>query len=144
MILKQLNLGLQSVGMMRESIDPESERVVRNLNSNLEIIHAFENNPGLEENIEQSLRPAKILVQTVLSRLSLKDTKIELFEPANEEEMESLEFALSVFESSIKSLSSFANISKFPKFNKFYESHCKSRTYSFQIKKCSDPFMSVS
>ena len=46
---------------------------------------------------------------------------------------------LSVFESGIKSLSSSANISKFPKFNKFYESHCKSRTYSFQIKKCSDP-----
>ena len=31
------NLGLQSVGMMRESMDPESERVIRNLISNLEI-----------------------------------------------------------------------------------------------------------
>ena len=56
------NLGLQSVSMMRESMDPELERVIRHLNSNLKIRNAFENNPVLEEKIEQSLRPAKSLV----------------------------------------------------------------------------------
>ena len=64
-------------------MDPESERVIRNLNSILEIRNAFENYQGLEEKIEQSLRPVKSLVQTVLSRLSLKDKKFELFETAN-------------------------------------------------------------
>ena len=70
---------------MCESINPESKRVIRNLNSNLEIRRRFENNPGLKEKIEQSLRPAKSLVQTALSRLSLKDKMFELFEPANKE-----------------------------------------------------------
>ena len=56
------NLGLQSVSMMRESMDPELERVIRHLNSNLKIRNAFENNPVLEEKTEQSLRPEKSLV----------------------------------------------------------------------------------
>ena len=39
---------------------------------------------------EQIIRPAKFFVKTVLSRLSLKDKKFELFEPANKEEMKSV------------------------------------------------------
>ena len=59
------NFGLQSVGKMRESMDPESERIIRNLNSNLEIRNAFENNPELKEKIEQNLRPTKFISYSI-------------------------------------------------------------------------------
>ena len=64
-----------------------ASRWILNWRESLEILtqiwKSFENNPGLAENLEQSLCPAKSLVQTVLSRLSLKDKKIQPFEPAN-------------------------------------------------------------
>ena len=60
-----------------------------------------------------------LLYKLYICVLSLTGKKYELFEPAKEEETESLESTLSIFESNIKFLSLCANVSKFRKFKKF-------------------------
>ena len=53
------NLGLQGIGMMRQQMTPENERVMRNLNSTDEIRKAFQTHPNLEKSLEESLKSYK-------------------------------------------------------------------------------------
>ena len=62
-----------------------------------------------------SLEPAKLLVETVLTRLSLKDKKFKIFSAATDNEIENLKKSLSVFDKNINSLESSVDLKKFPK-----------------------------
>ena len=44
------NLGFQSVGLMRQSMNPETERIIKNLNSTADIRKAFTMHKDLEKN----------------------------------------------------------------------------------------------
>ena len=48
------NLGLQSVGMMRQKMSPDMENLVKNCNSNEELRKATERHSGLKEALDES------------------------------------------------------------------------------------------
>ena len=90
------NLGFQSVGLMPQSMIPETKRIIKNLNSTADIRKAFTTHKDLEKKLIDSLEPAKCLVETVLTRLSLKDKKFKIFSAATDNEIENLKKSLSV------------------------------------------------
>ena len=120
-------------------MNPETERIIKNLNSTADIRKAFSMHKDLEKKLIDSLEPAKSLVETILTRLSLKDKKFKIFSAATDNEIENLKKSLSVFDKNINSLESSVDLKKFPKFYNFFKSHCNCRTYIFQIRKCIDP-----
>ena len=65
------NLGFQGVGLKRQTMNSDSERVIKNLNCTAEIRKAFPNHKDLETDLQDSMRPAKSLVEIILSCLSL-------------------------------------------------------------------------
>ena len=73
------NLGFQSVGLMCQSMNPETERIIKNLNSTADIQIAFTMHKDLEKKLIDSLEPAKCLVETVLTHLSLKIRNLRYF-----------------------------------------------------------------
>ena len=59
-------------------------------------------------------------------------------EPADSEQIGRLEEGLSTLDENLKNAKSLIEADKFPKFKEFYDKHCVSRTYFFQVRKYSD------
>ena len=56
----------------------------------------------------------------------------------SDNEITSFIATLKVFDPNIDTMIAKKDLSKFPKFKEFFDSHCVSRTYYFQVKKCLD------
>jgi len=88
-IMSILNIGLQSVGVMRQKRQ-SFEEALKQCN-NLMSIHGFgEENPTLEEEVLDAVAPMKALLQGIFIRLHLADHRFETFEAATKLAMEEL------------------------------------------------------
>ena len=126
------NLGLQSVGMMRTKQDDEFEKIIRKCNGNEDIRKQCEESESFKTSFLQSIETPRELLEEVLSHLSLKDNQFKIIKPATENEMEDLIESLSALNVNVDSINSVSDIKR------FYEKHCVSRTYFFQVFKCDD------
>ena len=64
------NLGMQSIGMMRQKMSPDKENLVKNCNSNEELRKATKRHSGLKEVLDESLSVPTDLLKSVFSQLS--------------------------------------------------------------------------
>jgi len=87
-IMSILNLGLQSVGLMRSKMNDQSEKLLSKCNTMNEIRKITEENPTLKKDITESLQDLIHLVSNVFKRQFLKDEPFETFTAASETEME--------------------------------------------------------
>ena len=71
-----LNLGLQSVGLMRKECTPSAEATLKNCNSLQQIRLAVASEPSLAGEIADSIEPVKLLIFELFQRLRLKEKKI--------------------------------------------------------------------
>ena len=71
------NLGLQSVGIMRQKMSADMEERIRNCNSNEELRKAIEQHEELKPFLENSLSVLIDLFNSVFSKLSLKDKRFQ-------------------------------------------------------------------
>ena len=67
------NLGLQGIGLMREKMNSEIEKLISKCNSNDDIRKIYDENRKFTETVNNSVQPIKELIEDVLTRLSLKD-----------------------------------------------------------------------
>ena len=81
------NIGLQSVGLMRQAVHPDKERLIKNLNSNAEIRKACEGNEELEKVLAESIKVPTQFLSNIFSELFLKGNKFNIIEPAFEDEV---------------------------------------------------------
>ena len=130
------NLGLQSVGMMRQKMSPDMENLVKNCNSNEELRKATERHSGLKEALDESLSVPIDLLKSVFSQFSLKNEKFKIFEPALAEELAKYKLKDEIFDKSIADLEKKESLQLYPNFSNFLNTHCTSRTYYFHIFKC--------
>ena len=82
-----LNIGLQSVGVMRQKTQ-SCEDQLKNCNSLASIRKLELSTPCLAEEVIDAVTPTKILLQDVITRLHLKDHKFETSEAASKSEIE--------------------------------------------------------
>ena len=130
------NQGLQSVGMMRKRMIPDMEKLIKNCNSNEEIRKAIARHDCLELAIEESLKASTDLLERVFSKLSLRNKKFKIYEPASADELSGYELS-DPFDEDISDLQKKENIKKYPKFHEFLNTHTTRRTYYFHVFKCS-------
>ena len=96
--------------MMRQSMKPEYEKIIKSLNSTEEARRAFHSHPQ-EANLEKSLKYSKDLVESSLQKLSLKDKKFTIYEPASQSDISDLQDCLKVpFDESIVDLGEVSQI----------------------------------
>ncbi len=137
-IMSLLNLGLQSIGLMREVMPEEFEALLSNCGSMSDIRKKAELNPGLKNKLLESLKPVKDLMSSVFNRLELKGQAFGKYESASQAHMDELwslitskvDATLSPTETTKK-----ANAQK-QDFQNFLNTHCRIRHYMFSIKKC--------
>jgi hypothetical protein len=89
-IMSILNLGLQSVGLMRQKMGQEFEDLIEGCNSMEAIREAAIKEPRLKKELKQSLQPTIDLVNSIFHRQSLKDRPFKTFEAATEQEIDNL------------------------------------------------------
>ena len=87
-IMSILNLGLQSVGLMRTKMNDESEKLISKGGTMSEICKIAEENPSLKRDLIASLQAPIHLISDVFNRQSLKDEPFETFTTASETEIE--------------------------------------------------------
>lgn len=90
-VMSILNLGLQSVGLMRKECEHASEDLLKNCNSLKQIRAAVQRNPNLANEIADSIEPVKVLLSELFLRLSLKGRSMKMGVPATREEMKEFE-----------------------------------------------------
>ena len=89
-IMSLLNLGLQSVGVMREKMSDENEQLIKNCNSMAEIRKSAAKNSGLADAFTDSMQPPLCLLTEVTKRLKLKDKPVQVETPCTKQEIEDL------------------------------------------------------
>ena len=132
-VMSVLNIGLQSVGVMRAKVGDNLEKALVKCSSLKEIRVEWAH---YKEDVKLSLSPTKELISDVLKRLELKRKKFEIFNSASDEEISDLWDCLLKID---RSLSQDVNISQstlksFPSLVEFISHCCTFRKYSFTIK----------
>ena len=131
------NLGLQSVGIMRQKVSTDMEERIRNCNSNEELGKAIERHEELKPALENSLSVPVDLLNSVFSKLSLKDKRFQTFSPCTNEELTNYHRPNDRFNENISELKKKEHLKNFPKFNEFLRTHTTRRNYYFHVFKCS-------
>ena len=75
-VMPLLNLGLQSMGVMRKKMDEGYESAVANCNNMAQLRKVAEKNPNVKDDTLDSVLPVKIPISSVFQRLEL--TKLNL------------------------------------------------------------------
>ena len=95
----------------------------------------------LKLNWKRALISQKKLIEGVFKELSLKGKKIEIFQAATQDKIDTCNnILLNNFDENILTLSLRADFTKstYPKLHEFYTKHCVSRNYYFHVFKCSE------
>ena len=138
-IMSILNIGLQSVGVMRQKTQ-SCEDQLKNCNSLASIRKLELSTPCLAEEVIDAVTPTKILLQDIFTRLHLKDHKFETFEAASKSEIEELwKYILTVDNTITPETTTKDKMSSVEKYHDFLKQHCKVRHYMFSVKKCNRP-----
>lgn len=132
-----LNLGLQSVGLMRTSMDPRYEARMKSCNTVKEIRTLTASDPQFKEAFLDSIAPVKALLSGVFQRLKLKDDPFQVFLAATDTKIEELWNNILTVESTLtRKDTTKKSLSSKKKLQEFLEHCCCVRHYSFAIKKC--------
>ena len=131
-----LNLGFQSIGLMREKMDDEAEAALKNCN-NISLLR--KSGEPYKEDILKSLNPTVSLLSDVISRLELKQKKFQVYESSSNEDIQAFWEVLELVDPSLtREDTKKKDIENKLKLKEFYQHCCRSRHYFFSIKKCGE------
>lgn len=135
-IMSILNIGLQSVGIMRQKTK-SFEEALKSCNNLSSICTLGANNPNLEGEVLDALAPMKALLQGIFIHLQLKDHNFDTFEAASKLEIDEMwGNILAVDETITPETTTKDETQKKERFQDFLQRHCKIRHYMFSVKIC--------
>lgn len=135
-IMSILNLGLQSVGLMRTEMSPEYEACIKNLKSLSQVRSMAEKKSFVRDETVDSVQSAKVLLSEVFQRLQLKEKNFEVFTPASLSDIGSFSETIKLLDSTASLDITKASMTEYQGIKRFYDHCCQVRHYSFCIKKC--------
>lgn len=145
-IMSILNMGLQSVGLMRTVCSSDIEGELTKCNSLTDIRKVAGTVPQLRSAVLDSVSPVKVLLTNVFQRLELKEKKFSIFTSATPEDIDTFWSAVLEIDESLGLPSDKVNQSTLARSNRLQEffSHCcRQRHYSFSIRKCGEEGCSI-
>lgn len=139
-IMSVLNLGLQSIGLMRLEMSEEFEKLIKNCNSMEDVRNAAAKKSGFQDAFTDSMQPPLSMLAEVTNRLKLKDKSFETCIPCTKEEIEQLWEQVHEIDPTVERTDSKqAQLKSRTRLNAFMEHCCIRRKYVFSIKKCGEP-----
>ncbi|KAI8517529.1 hypothetical protein Bbelb_035460 [Branchiostoma belcheri] len=136
-IMSVINLGLQAIGVMREKMTPDMERLFHSVNTMKEARAVAEKRPGLKQAIVESTEQVRGMINTLLQRLSLKKEAFSCVEPASDLEVEEMWNLILLIDKTVTQTDTTkVKLQTKTDLLAFMEHCCVSRHYFFSIKKC--------
>ena len=83
-----VNLGLQSVELMRQQTEEEYEAIINKCNNMEQLRHAAKSKPEVKEKLLDSIEPVKIMLSDIFTRLKWNKRTLEVHNSANENEIQ--------------------------------------------------------
>ncbi len=131
-----INLGFQSIGLMRTRMSEEAERELKNCNS---LVQLRISGGKHKEEIKKSLQAMISLLSDIVRRLELKKKKFEIFESASDDDILNFWELLQTVDSTLtRDDTTKKNIKNKDDLKSFFDHCCQARHYSFSIKKCGE------
>jgi len=92
-----LNLGMQSIGLMRVKMSEECENIIKTCNNIEDIREKAKESSQLENELLESLQPTIELLSSIFERQSLKKEKFQTFEVTTKQDIKNFwEYVLMV------------------------------------------------
>ena len=137
-LMSIVNIGLQSVGMMRKEAPAEIEVLLSKCNNRKQLRKVAEDNADVVSEVADSIAPVKILLSEITRRLELKQLPFGVFHAATEEEISEVWKSLHRIDSALclKEKCSKSTLKTHSRVKEFIDHCCQVRHYSFCIKKC--------
>ena len=138
LIMSILNLGFQSIGLMRKQAEEELEFTISKCNHMKELRAAAEKEPALVDAVLDSVSPVKTIISDIIHRLTLKGRSFEVYPAACGQDIDEVWNSLHSIDSTVNvgdkhhkgSSSSYSSLQDFL-------SHCcQQKHYLFCVKKC--------
>ena len=134
-----LNLPLQGVGLMRQAMSDDMEKVLKRCNSMKDSRSAAEHNLGLQAAFTASLQPYKEFLSSLVTRLHLHDDKMTPCDPATDDDISDLWGELQSVDASLQqSDMTAAKVKDKVAFQQFLSKHMVARHYFISPKKCGE------
>lgn len=89
-IMSLINIGLQSVGVMRQKMPQDMEDAIQNASTMDEVRKVADKVPDLKQHFASCIVPVKQLLADILCRLSLKSEKFRVLEAVSLADIDSL------------------------------------------------------
>ncbi|PKK56135.1 hypothetical protein RhiirC2_797987 [Rhizophagus irregularis] len=138
-IMSILNLGLQNVAIMRNTMSDESEALFDKADTLDEIRDKANKNSNLEMELRDCIKDVQSLLHSRSERLVLKDQYFKCYNAASEYDINGLFQSMSKVDPLLtRNDTTQAQLTRHNELVSFMKTHCHERAYSFQIKKCQD------
>ncbi|PKC10764.1 hypothetical protein RhiirA5_413972 [Rhizophagus irregularis] len=138
-IMSILNLGLQGIALKRDQMSPESEALFDTANTLDDIRNKAQESNKLESELKESIANVQNILNNRTERLLLKEKKFKCNDLANEEAITELFGSICDIDPTLTiEETTQAQIHRHSALIKFMDAHCRTRAYSFQIKKCNN------
>ena len=137
-LMSIINLGLQSVGIARSSVGINVEVELKKCNSMSQLRKVAERVTTIIGIVQDSLSPVKILLNSIMTRLMLKETPFQTYTSATVPEIEEFWMSILELESTLTITEKLNknNVDKYHNLCAFIQHCCSSSHYSFDILKC--------
>jgi len=138
-VMSILNLALQNVALERKESTEEMNKVLKNCNSMAAVRSFAEKTPEVKTAWIESVEQVASLLRNRFLRLKLKDDPVKTLDPVSDQEIDILKRHLhELFPDLNLTKLQKVHTSKVESYQKLIETHCRSRQYTFQIRKCRD------
>ena len=138
-VMSILNLGLQNVALQRKATDDDSEAQFKRCNSMADLRELAKKKPQLKNTWLESVESVQSLVRNRFLRLKLKEDPFAALDPILDEGIDELRQQLQQLfpDLDLEKLTK-AGASKAASYVAWTAKHCRSRHYSYQVRKCDD------
>ena len=130
-VMSILSLALQNVALERKESTEEMNKVLKNCNSMAAVRSLAEKTPEVKTAWIESVEQDASLFRNRFLRLKLKYDPVKALDPVSDQERE-------LFPDLNLTKLQKVHTSKVESYQKWIETHCRSRQYTFQIRKCRD------
>ena len=136
--MSTLNLGLQTVGLMRQKGSDEFESIVNRCKQLADFRNVAKSNLQLPSPVLDSVTPCKILLANVFSRLKFKEKNVSVGTSATLEEINDHLSVLHNIEPNLQldKVLRKDSLAHLPNLKAFLDHCCTRKQYIFEIKKC--------
>ena len=145
-IMSILNIGLQCIGLMRELMSQENEKLSSRCNSLSDLRRVSKEYPDFVSAVADSLAPVKIMLTDIFLRLELKSKKFSVFSSATPGEIDSFWIAMLTIDAVLSDpMGKYrkATVAKSSSLRKFLSHCCQVRHYTFSVLKCGKPTCTI-